>query len=497
MKKFIVFFFILVSSCKYNDIKFTQDFNDNEYTEIETTEQKITNNRKSPAKKSEITPQKLPENISNESNEMNISPELSSNNSGNNISPQENSQINNDFSLTPSEQEYLKPSIGKNFESNNLYIPPSTHRKIPVALFLPLTGKNKDLGWSIFNATSLSLFDNDKNHRIELVLFDCKENPEDSKKVFKEIIDRNIKVVIGPIFTNTVLAIEKMARDNDITVISLSNNHELLNKTNSYGGIFVGGIIPETQVDKIVNFSMDKGKFNFAVIAPNNQYGKIVTEQMKKFIRSRDGNFITSEFYENNNKDIDRAVDKVINSFSIPTKSRNRDTSYLSDYDRIYPQVIFIPEAGKALSRIAGSIARQNNEERNFQLIGSTQWNDATVLSDINLLGSWIPAPEFERFSIFEKNYYRSFGKLPPRITSIAYDAVLAVAKIAEQKTNLKLSFVDFIEFNNPIKNGFEGIDGTFRFLPNGAIQRNLAVLQIGNGKFEVIESSIPKFMKY
>jgi ABC-type branched-subunit amino acid transport system substrate-binding protein len=356
---------------------------------------------------------------------------------------------------------------------------------------------SSDLGWSIFNATSLSLFDNDINNKIELVLFDSKENPEDSKKIFKEIIDRNIKVVIGPIFTSTVLAIEKMARDNDITVITLSNNHELLNKTTRYGGIFVGGIIPETQVDKIVNFSMDKGKFNFAVIAPNNQYGKIVTEQMKKFIRSRDGNFITSEFYENNNTDIDRAVQKVISSFSIPTNSRNRDTSYLSDYDRIYPQVIFIPEAGKALARIAGSISRLNNEERNFQLIGSTQWNDSTVLSDINLFGAWIPAPEDERFRIFEKNYYRSFGKFPPRITSIAYDAVLAVAKIAEQKTNLKITFNEFIDFNNSIKNGFEGIDGIFRFLPNGAIQRNLAVLQIGNGKFETIESSTPKFMKY
>ena len=55
----------------------------------------------------------------------------------------------------------------------------------------------------------------------------------------------------------------------------------------------------------------------------------------------------------------------------------------------------------------------------------------------------------------------------------------------------------NFIEFNNSIKNGFDGIDGIFRFLPNGAIQRNLAVLQIGNGRFETIESSTPKFMKY
>ena len=485
MKKFIVIILILVSSCKYKDIKFTQDFEEND--EQQSYSSTIQNNLS------------ITKNQSSEEISSNSSQELPSKNSQNIINSDsiDIKQFEDNEKISSEEMQYLKPPIGKNYESNNLFIPPTSHRKIPVALFLPLTGKNKDLGWSIFNATSLSLFDNDINNKIELVLFDSKENPEESKKVFKEIIDRNIKVVIGPIFTSTVLAIEKMARDNDITVITLSNNHELLNKTTRYGGVFVGGIIPETQVDKIINFSMDKGKFNFAVIAPNNQYGKIVTEQMKKFIRSRDGNFITSEFYENNNIDIDRAVQKVISSFGIPSNSRNRDTSYLSDYDRIYPQVIFIPEAGKALTRIAGSISRLNNEERNFQLIGSTQWNDSSVLSDINLYGAWIPAPEDERFRIFEKNYYRSFGKFPPRITSIAYDAVLAIAKIAEQKTNLKLTFNEFIEFNNSIKNGFEGIDGIFRFLPNGAIQRNLAVLQIGNGKFETIESSTPKFMKY
>jgi ABC-type branched-subunit amino acid transport system substrate-binding protein len=485
MKKFIVLILILVSSCKYNDIKFTQDFEENDTEKsYSSSSQNIVN---------------ITENQSSEEISSNSIKEVPNKNSQNIVNSQssEIDQFENNEKISSDEMQYLKSPIGKNYESNNLFIPPASHRKIPVALFLPLTGKNKDLGWSIFNATSLSLFDNDINNKIELVLFDSKENPEESKKVFKEIIDRNIKVVIGPIFTNTVLAIEKMARDNDITVITLSNNHELLNKTTRYGGVFVGGIIPETQVDKIINFSMDKGKFNFAVIAPNNQYGKIVTEQMKKFIRSRDGNFITSEFYENNNIDIDRAVQKVISSFGIPSNSRNRDTSYLSDYDRIYPQVIFIPEAGKALTRIAGSISRLNNEERNFQLIGSTQWNDSAVLSDINLYGAWIPAPEDGRFRIFEKNYYRSFGKFPPRITSIAYDAVLAIAKIAEQKTNLKLTFNEFIEFNNSIKNGFEGIDGIFRFLPNGAIQRNLAVLQIGNGKFETIESSTPKFMKY
>jgi hypothetical protein len=96
-----------------------------------------------------------------------------------------------------------------------------------------------------------------------------------------------------------------------------------------------------------------------------------------------------------------------------------------------------------------------------------------------------------------EKNYYNSFNKFPPRISSIVYDAVLAVAKIAQNKSNSKIALSDFTNFSNPPKNGFDGIDGIFRFLPNGAVQRNLAVLQVGNGKFETLDSSIEKFLKY
>ena len=485
MKKIFLILALVISGCSVNDLKFAQDFDDDEEVEYIKTPKKITKTETKTEKNqpdSQQEPSEFQKNLTNK--KINDDDLL-------------NRSQEDDLILSDEEKGYLKPKIGKNFESNNLFIPPNSHRKIQIALFLPFTGKNKELGWSIFNASSLSLFENDLENKIELVLFDSKDSPQDSQKAFKEIIDSNIKVVIGPIFSNSIMAIEKMARDNEITVISLSNNHELLNKTNNRGGVFVGGILLESQIDKIVNYAMDRGKLNFAIIAPNNQFGKFTTDYLKKFVRARDGNFITSEFYEANNIDIDRAAERIVNSFGVPTKSKNRDTAYLSDYDRIYPQIILIPEAGKQLSKVVKSVNKFNKDERNFQIIGTSQWDDASTLNDINLLGSWFSAPEGDKFRIFEKNYYRYFGKFPPRISSIAYDSVWAISKIAQNKTNLKLTFSDFIDYDKNLKNGFDGIDGVFRFLPNGAVQRNLAILQVGNGKFETIDSSLEKFLKY
>lgn len=396
----------------------------------------------------------------------------------------------------------IKKTTSQQLESKPLPVAVNYQKKIKVAMFLPFSGKNKELAWSLFNSASLSVFENDINHKIEIIPIDSKENEGDIESSFQEIIDKKIKIVVGPIFNTSISAIEKKAKENGIFVISFSNNPSSIGKINTNGGIFIAGIMPETQIDKIVNFALDKDKKNFAVIAPNNSYGEMITNYLKKFVQNRDGNFITSEFYENSDKDIDRAVSRVISSFILPDsltvgKNKIKQNTTITEFDKIYPQIILIPESGKILSKIVSSIKKQNTDEREFQLIGTSQWNEISTTNDINLYGAWIPAPENEPFRNFEKNYYHHFNKLPPRISSIAYDLTYAIIEISKNKTDQKIKLSDFTEYSSKTKNGFEGLDGMFRFLPNGIIQRNLAVLQVSSGKFETIEKSSKNFLKY
>lgn len=399
------------------------------------------------------------------------------------------------------------PSIANDpgiFLNKNLPVIKTDQKKVQVALFLPFSGKNKDLGFSLFNSATISLFYNDPNGIIELVLFDSKENPKDSEKAFRDIIDKKIKIVIGPIFSNSVEAIEKLARQHKITVISLSNNQNLINKIDKEGGVFISGILPEMQIEKIVNYAISQGKLNFAIIAPSNQYGKTITELLKRFVRSKQGNFITSEFYDNNSKDLDRVVERVIDSFILPdnlSKAKKDKDLVINDYDRIYPQVIMIPESGKIASKIISSIKKQNKEERDFQILGTSQWDDKSIF-DSNLINAWFPAPENEKFSDLENFYYSKYEKFPPRLASIVYDMIGLIAEITNRKQGQTPNLSDFINFKNGDKNGYQGVDGLFRFLPNGLTQRNLAVLKITtSGKagnwFETIEKPNDSFIEY
>jgi ABC-type branched-subunit amino acid transport system substrate-binding protein len=396
-----------------------------------------------------------------------------------------------------------EPMTHNQFQSQTLPSDKINEKKIKVALFVPLSGKNKELGFSLFNSATLSLFDNDVNHNIELVLIDSKDTPKESVKAFKEIIDRKIKIVIGPVFSSAVEAIAQDVIDNKITVISLSNNQELAGKINNDGGIFLAGMLPEVQIDKVVSYSMAHGKLNFAIIAPSNQYGKTVNDVLKKIVRGRNGNLITSEFYDSSGKDIERVAENIVNSFSLSSrltdgKNKLKRDVVINESDRSYAQVIVIPESGKTLSKIVDAIKRKNIDERDFQLVGTSQWDDISSLNDTNLFGAWFVAPENEKFRNFERAYYQSFNKFPPRISSIVYDSVAAVVDISNRKKDqVTISMKDFINFNNPPKNGFEGIDGLFRFLPNGLVQRNLAVLKVGSGKFETVEKPVERFLKY
>ena len=59
-------------------------------------------------------------------------------------------------------------------------------------------------------------------------------------------------------------------------------------------------------------------------------------------------------------------------------------------------------------------------------------------------------------------------------------------------KKNKETEKFNFKDFQNTY--GFTGIDGKFRFNSDGSVQRNLAILEIGNRKFKTVRKPPTKF---
>jgi ABC-type branched-subunit amino acid transport system substrate-binding protein len=246
----------------------------------------------------------------------------------------------------------------------------------------------------------------------------------------------------------------------------------------------------------MATYAISNGKDNIAIIAPNNQYGLKFSEILKEMVNKKDGNFISSQLYNNSSKDLEMAVVKALSANIIPARLGGKNTKTIKVEDRIYANAILIPESGTALSKVAGLIKKLNTNERPIQIIGSSNWDDLSTLNDPNLIGGWFVGADPTKYRDFEKRYYQIYNKFPPRISGIGYDATFAVIETIKKSAKRDLTPNDFINYQGS-KNGFEGMDGLFRFLPNGIVQRNFAILEVGNGRFEMIDSPNTMFFKY
>ena len=82
-----------------------------------------------------------------------------------------------------------------------------------------------------------------------------------------------------------------------------------------------------------------------------------------------------------------------------------------------------------------------------------------------------------------------SFGREPIGIASLAYDAAaLAGTLIASAPDG------PFAEASLVQPSGFAGVDGIFRFLPDGASQRGLAMFQVIGGRAALVAPAASSF---
>ena len=93
------------------------------------------------------------------------------------------------------------------------------------------------------------------------------------------------------------------------------------------------------------------------------------------------------------------------------------------------------------------------------------------------LQGGWYAGPDpngANNFRAFSGRYRTRYGSEPVRTATLAYDAVALVAALVKTQGARGLTNEALL---NP--SGFAGIDGVFRFRPDGTNQRGLAVLRV------------------
>jgi len=323
--------------------------------------------------------------------------------------------------------------------------------QIRVALILPLSapGNAGVAAVSMRNAAEMALAEF-KNPNIQLLVKDDGGNPQSAQAAATQAIGEGAEIIIGPLFAQAVNAVGVVARQRGVPVIAFSTDASVATR-----GVYLLSFLPETDVRRIVDYQISRGKRSFAALLPDNAYGTVVQGAFQQEVASRGGRVLTIEKYTGDATRI--------------AESARRVAQVAAQVDNI-----FIPDGADGVAQVVRALEANRVNLRRVQLLGTGLWDDPRIFAERSLDGALYAAPEAEGFRNFSARYRARFSQDPVRTATLAYDAVALVAALV--KTQGAQRFSEQVLTNS---SGFAGIDGVFRFRPDGTSDRGLAVLRV------------------
>ena len=363
---------------------------------------------------------------------------------------------------------------------------PKGPEKARVAILLPLSGPSAPLGRSMLDAAQLSMFEiADKS--FTLLPFDTKGTAVGGKAAAVAAIRSRAQLILGPLLASAVKGATPIARNAGISIVAFSNSREVAGD-----GVFIFGFVPRQQVKSIVSYALAEGLSRFAVLAPNDDYGKAVVEATRTITELAGGSVVRTMYYAPNATDLSGQV-KAFSNYTTrqqallaqrkALESKGDEISLralrrLKKIDTIGPlpyDAVLLPESGERLRALSSLLSYYDVDQPAVRLLGLRSWDQIPNLgSEPALIGAWYAGPPDEERTRFELRFKKAFGRPPLWLASLAYDATALAVVLAQGKAGPDYSISALTD-----RNGFLGVDGIFRLLPEGIVERAYTIHEV------------------
>jgi ABC-type branched-subunit amino acid transport system substrate-binding protein len=333
---------------------------------------------------------------------------------------------------------------------------------VKVGLILPLSaaGNAGVAAQSMKNAAEMALAEF-QNPNIQLLIKDDAGSPQGAQQGTQQALDEGAEIVLGPLFALSVPATAQATRPRGLSVIAFSTDSSVAGR-----GVYLLSFLPESDVNRIIEYAASIGKRSFAALLPDNAYGNVVEAAFKQAVARRGGRVVAFEKYG-----ADRAgVARVAQSLG-------------------QADALLLADDGDSVVATADALTAAGANLKNVQLLGTGLWDNPRVFNSPALRGGLYAAPDPSGFRAFSGRYRAKFNADPVRTATLAYDAVALVAALARTQGGQRFSSE---VLTNP--SGFAGIDGVFRFRPDGTNERGLAVMKVVPGGSQPVAGSPKSF---
>ena len=173
----------------------------------------------------------------------------------------------------------------------------------------------------------------------------------------QQAIDEGAEIIIGPLFAEAVSAVGGVARQRGIPVIAFSTDVSVATR-----GVYLLSFLPETDVKRIVDYAVSRGKRSFAALMPDSAYGAVVEAAFQQEVSRRGGRIVVLEKYP---LDPGRMAE--------PARRVAQAAAHVDS--------IFIPDGADAVPQVVQALTAAGVNLKRVQLLGTGLWDDPRIFS--------------------------------------------------------------------------------------------------------------------
>lgn len=341
----------------------------------------------------------------------------------------------------------------------------------------------------------------------ELRLYDTGGRTDKARNAAQLALQDGVQIILGPLFSDAVLAVAEVAQPANIPVVAFSNNREIVGN-----GVYTMGFFPEDQVQRIVDFAFNQGVTRYSVLAPDDLYGNRMVNALNE-MATFGGREVTDIAYYLDETQIlvdrikllGRYEDRRLALLSQRRELAARDDAIskralerledLETFGEVGFEAVLLPAGAEEVLRIAPLLAFYDIDPSQVKLLGTWLWEDPSLLTEPSMAGAWYVAPPAPTRRLFAERFEGLHNRAPDRAATLAYDATalsIVLAQRAARANEARPNMFTAEALTSP--GGFAGMDGIFRFRPTGLVERGLAVFEIERGGAREIDPARTTF---
>jgi len=358
------------------------------------------------------------------------------------------------------------------------------NEKIKIGLLVPLTGENFEIGVSIIKSVRLAINKID-NPSIEIIPRDTKSNSETTLEAAKELASSGIKIIIGPVFNESLIYLDKL---NEVTFLALTNKNNNFSKNIINAGInatsqlnAINKFIKLNKIEKTIFLTPDMSFKNEIEEAISNSKIKI----LENYIYDTDPTKLTEQIekitrYEVRKQNLE---DEIVRLEKSDQSNKERLIEILKKKDTLGSvsfDSLVISDFDESLKSVTTSLLYTDVSPEEKYFITLNQWFDESLLKETSSQPLYFPSANKKNYDKFSAEYFEKYNQYPNQLSFLSYDLVGLVYYLILQNN----SVIDQNMFTK--KTLFRGKVGIFE-IKNNKINHILNFYKVEDEKFKKV----------